>query len=348
MTERHYRRLLRLYPEPYRREYADEMVAVLMADDRPGIGAIADLVRSAIVVRVRGGVRALREPAWREAAAAVQLFGAVMLLAIALRRVLMEVVPALWHPEVGVPPFAVDPWIRSAVRLAGVVCALLRARAPGLVLALVGMGAELVVPFQEYAGTPARVLDYFSVIVATVLVTLTFLVVEGPAGLRPRAPRGWVPAALAGAVVTLDGCAFLLPGARWVMVLMGGRLLTIWSPVLYGAAAVLLLVTAWRLEPAVRRRVVACAVPVLVTVPSISFGFDGFRKYNMLHPDALHRLNPVQWFVLVAIPVAAFAVAVELNRRLEQSRLEQSRPEQTRTDQTRFEHGSRGDVEVYE
>ncbi len=333
MTESHYRRLLRLYPEPYQREYADEMVAVLMADNRPGLGATADLVRSALVVRVRGGVRALREPAWREAAAAVQLFGAVLLLAIALRRVLMEVLPALFRPEVGIPPFAADAWIRSAIWLAVIVCALLRARAPGLVLALAGLGAEVDVPLREQPQTPARVLDVFSIIVVTVLVTLSFLVVEKSPGFRLRVPRGWQPAALAGAVVALEGCAFLFPGPRWVTLMLGGRVLTVLSPGLFGVAALLLLVTAWRLEPAVRRRVIACAVPALVTVPSIHLGFGGFRAYNVAHPEALHRLSPLQWLILVSIPVVAFAVAVELNRRLEQ---------------TRFAHGPRGEVRAHE
>jgi hypothetical protein len=333
MTESHYRRLLRLYPAPYQREYADEMIAVLMADRRPGFGATVDLVRSALVVRFRGGVRALREPAWQEAAAAVQLFGAIMLLAIALRRVLMVVVPALFRPEIGIPPLAADAWIRSGIWLAVVVCALLRARALGLVLATVGLGVEIAAPFREYAQTPARVLDVFGIIVATALVALTFLVVGRAAGFRLRAPRGWVPAALAGAVVALDGCAFLFPGPRWVTLVLGGHVLTVLSPVLFGSAALLLLVVAWRLEPAVRRRVIACAVPVLVTVPSVSLGFGGFREYNMGHPDELHMLSPVQWLILLAIPVAAFAVAVELNRRLEE---------------TRFGRGPRGEVGAHE
>jgi len=320
MTEIHYRRLLRLYPEPYRREYADEMLGVLMADDRPGFGAIVDLVRSALAVRIRGGVRALREPAWRQAAAAVQLFGAVLLLAVTLRRGLMDVVPALLHPEFEPPRFAAETWFRSAVWLAVIGCALLGARAAGLVLATVGLVAEFAVPFRQYADTPARILDVFGIVVTAALVALTFLVVDKGVGSRLRAPGGWAPAALAGAAVTLDGCAFLIPGPMWPTQVLGGRLLTIWSPILFGTAALLLIAAVRRLAPAVRRRVVAVAVPVLVTLPTVSLGFDGFRAYNTGHPEALHPLSPVQWFFLLVIPVTAFAVAVELNRRLEQTR----------------------------
>jgi hypothetical protein len=306
---------------------------VLMADGRPGFGATVDLVRSALVVRFRGGARALREPAWQEAAAAVQLFGAIMLLAVALRRVLMVVGPALFRPEIGIPPLATDAWVRSVIWLAVVVCAVLRLRAPGLVLATAGLVDEIAAPFREYPQTPARILDVFSIIVATTLVALSFLVVGKTARGRRRAPRGWVPAAMAGAVVALEGCAFLFPGPRWVTLALGGHVLTVLSPVLFGSAALLLLVMVWRLEPAVRRRVIACAVPVLVTVPSISLGFGGFREYNMGHPDELHMLSPVQWLILLAIPVAAFAVAVGLNRRLEE---------------TRFGRGPRGEVGAHE
>jgi hypothetical protein len=326
MTEIHYRRLIRLYPEPYRREYAEEMLGVLMADDRPGFGAVADLVRSALAVRVRGGVRALREPAWRRAAAAIQFFGAVLLLAVALRSTLMQVIPVLLHPEVGLPRFAPDAWFRSGVWLAVIVCALLRARAPGLVLAAVGLGAEIAVPFRQYADTPARILDVFGIIVAAALVALSFLATEGPTRLRPRAPRGWLPATLAGAAVVLDGFALLLPGPIWYAEVFGGRLLTVWSPILFGAVALLLAVAVWQLEPAVRRRVVAGTVPVLVTVPSAGLGFGGFREYNVRHPEALHMLNPVQWLILLVIPVAALAIAIELNRRLEQTRFRAGGP----------------------
>jgi hypothetical protein len=334
-TEIRYRRLLRLYPEPYRQEYADEMLGVLMADDRPGFGATVDLVRSALSVRFRGGRRALHEPAWRAAAAVVQFSGAILLLAVALRQALMGLGQVIIHAGPVPPHFAVDTWWRPGVWLAVILCALFRERVLGLLLAAAGVSVEIAVAFRYYADTPALVLNAFGIVVTAVLVMLSFLLVEASAGLRPRAPSGWLPATLAGVAVAMTGCAYyVLPrgvgltsselrfGGRWTLIT--SPILWGWSPILLGAA-VLLLLAAWlRLEPAVRRRVVACAVPVLVTKPSVGLGFGGFRAYNAGHPEALHLISPVQWVFLLVIPVVAFAAAVELNRRLEQTRFRES------------------------
>jgi hypothetical protein len=75
-----------------------------------------------------------------------------------------------------------------------------------------------------------------------------------------------------------------------------------------------------RQESAIRRRVVAWAVPILVTVPLVQTGFAGFVEHNMRHPEALRLIGAGQWAVLVLVPVAAFVAAAELNRRLEATR----------------------------
>lgn len=56
--ERRYRRLLALYPKAFRREHEQELLSVLMAatpesQKRPRLAESADLVRSAIVMRLR-------------------------------------------------------------------------------------------------------------------------------------------------------------------------------------------------------------------------------------------------------------------------------------------------------
>jgi hypothetical protein len=56
--ERRYRSLLALYPKAFRRDHEQEMLAVLMAaaregQERPRLGESADLVRSAMFMRVR-------------------------------------------------------------------------------------------------------------------------------------------------------------------------------------------------------------------------------------------------------------------------------------------------------
>ena len=56
--ERRYRRLLALYPKAFRREHEEEILAVLMAaaaegQQRPRLAEAADLLRNAILMRVR-------------------------------------------------------------------------------------------------------------------------------------------------------------------------------------------------------------------------------------------------------------------------------------------------------
>ena len=57
--ERRYRRLLALYPKAYRAEHEQEMLSVLMAgaaegQSRPGVAESLDLIRTALVKRIRG------------------------------------------------------------------------------------------------------------------------------------------------------------------------------------------------------------------------------------------------------------------------------------------------------
>jgi hypothetical protein len=59
--ERRYRRLLACYPRAFRREHEQEILSVLMAgadegQQRPRLGEAADLIRSAIWMRLRPGV----------------------------------------------------------------------------------------------------------------------------------------------------------------------------------------------------------------------------------------------------------------------------------------------------
>ena len=59
--ERRYRRLLACYPRAFRRQNEEEILAVLLAcaqdgQRRPGLGASADLIRSAVLIRLRPAV----------------------------------------------------------------------------------------------------------------------------------------------------------------------------------------------------------------------------------------------------------------------------------------------------
>ena len=89
--EGRYRRLLGVYPPAHRRTYEQEMLGVLMEGSRPGqrfpaLRAAFDVLRAGFLARIGHSGRGLRSGAWRDAAAIVGPLIAVLLLAVAGRR----------------------------------------------------------------------------------------------------------------------------------------------------------------------------------------------------------------------------------------------------------------------
>jgi hypothetical protein len=83
--ERRYRRLLAWYPEDFRRDQGDEMLGVLMAGARrgqrwPRLGESADLIRSAVVMRLRRMGSAAEGEPWADALALFSLVAPALLL----------------------------------------------------------------------------------------------------------------------------------------------------------------------------------------------------------------------------------------------------------------------------
>jgi hypothetical protein len=83
--ERGYRRLLVLYPAPYRRIHEEEMLAVLMTaapagKHRPGITEAADLIWGGLRVRCQPPRDGAAEPAWRDALAVLSVIMPVIVL----------------------------------------------------------------------------------------------------------------------------------------------------------------------------------------------------------------------------------------------------------------------------
>ncbi|GAA2681525.1 hypothetical protein [Actinoplanes palleronii] len=305
MTEIRYRRLLALYPRAFRQEYAEEMIGVLMADPRPAPAQVFDLIRNALIARLR---LAAPGSGWARSARLVWFFGATLLLTVTLRRVVGDIpIPA--HPGrqwAGIPPV-------DAVRLAGWAVALLAAvlglRLVGALGAVAGLAGEIAAPSRTYVDTPATVLNAYWLIVAAFVVLCAVLVAERGA-LRPR---GWVPIAAAGAVLIAEGrFLFLLDWQR-------PESFFAWRPpaALLAVAAGLVALGVLRQEAAVRRRLIAWSVPILVTFPLVRAGFGGFVAYNMGHPDSLRLIDPGQWALLLVVPLAAFAAAAAIVRRLE-------------------------------
>jgi hypothetical protein len=105
--ERGYRRLLAAYPQSFRREQEDEMLAVLMAGTqpgqrRPGLAETVDVIVSGLRMRLRRAGPGPASPRWAEALAVFSVIGP---LAILLTTLLEVVVP--YH----LPPANRAPWL---------------------------------------------------------------------------------------------------------------------------------------------------------------------------------------------------------------------------------------------
>ncbi|MEU4559647.1 hypothetical protein AB0F72_14780 [Actinoplanes sp. NPDC023936] len=310
------RRLLALYPRDFRRDYEEELLAVLAAEGRPGPGQVFDLVRSALVVRLR---RVPVPAGLRQSARVVQLFGALLLLALEGRRV-VPLVPG--HLDVVAP---VD-----YVRLAGwslVLVAVAKGwRLLGFTGAAIGLAGEIAAALRWYLDTPAMLLNAYWII-----MTAAVVLVAGLLATRAGRPRGLLLVLSAGGLLILvTEIDWLLPYQLSPLLVLGRgdvEMLLSDMPAMSGvavlmlvAAAGLVLVAAIRQEATVRRWLPAWAAPVLVTVPLIRSGFDGFMEYNSYHPEATRLIGPVQWAALVLVPMAAFLVVAMLSGRYERSR----------------------------
>jgi len=327
-----YRRLLALYPREHRREYAEEMLAVLMADGRTGPGQTFDLIRSALGAHWRQSLIELRGDSWRRAARAVQIFGALLLMGVALRRAAMSVSAFLAHPEL--QPYVVVPvdLTRSAAWTIAAAAGLLglgsqRVRYLAVIAAAAGLAAEIAAPARYYLETPAQVLNAYWIILAGAVVLTASFVAERVA-FRSAAPRGSVLMGTAGLALIATGTPLAGTGRLGAIGEMGWFRDWLWSIDALSPASLLLLLIAAvlavagvaRQDAGIRRRIIACAVPVLAAFPLVKVGFAGLIAYNMGHPESTVLLDPVRWTILVAVPLAAFVIAVELNRRLEQTR----------------------------
>ena len=299
MTEIRYRRLLALYPGDFRREYGEEMLGVLMADPRPGVVQVLDVVRGAVLAHLRSAVTGQSR-----AARVVWIFGAMLLLGIAMRRV-TGVVIMMARADGFTPHVPVADWARPVAWGVVLAAAVLGWRMLGVAAATVGLAVEIAVPFQSYLHTPATVLYAYWLIVAAAVVLIAGLVAEGGAVVWPR---GWW--LIAGAAAALAAVVTRAPFAFFSLGYVGSvDLMTI------GVAGSLALAALLMQGRDLRRRLMCWAAPVVVSVALVRWGFVGFIEFNMRNPDATQLIGPLQWAVLVLVPAAAFlGVAVLTDR----------------------------------
>ena len=92
--EQRYRRLLAWYPEPFRSEREEEMLAVLMAgarrgQRRPGVRESADVLRSALGMRLRAAWSGEGNRGWADALAVFSVVAPLFWLALDILEIVL-------------------------------------------------------------------------------------------------------------------------------------------------------------------------------------------------------------------------------------------------------------------
>ncbi|WCN79311.1 hypothetical protein [Micromonospora sp. LH3U1] len=332
--ERRYRRLLAVYPWEHRRSYEDEMLAVLLADARPGqrrpaAADVRNLVGAGLRARLRVGARGFTEPTWPDAATVTGLLVGLVLLALTGKSLLDQLIG---HPGLppGFGPGSADlvDWLRVA-GWAGVCAAVLvgwRWVAAGLAWAgVIGWGA-LVAP--QAGDNLTYVVDTLPQL-ALAVVAAAALTVPVPRrrviallGVRRLAALLLAPAAMVALLVTnrVTSPAFdPVDGASYQVFygIEAGSELVVWLYVAGLVAAVLtMLVALARLAPGVRRRIVVMLLPVAALALVIDSALAGWAT-STGHMGHVIPLVPAQWAMLVLVPPVTFLAGALLVRRRE-------------------------------
>lgn len=327
--ERRYRRLLAVwYPWEHRRRYEREMLAVLMAEARPGqrwpsARDAANLAGHGLRTRLGVAGTGLAAPAWSDAAAVMALLGALVLLSQRVSRIVDHLV---------LPGPALTPslWLRALAWTAVVAVVLAGWRVLAAACAWVTVAAEAVLFARQYQDMPVSAMDTFLPLALGVLVA---------AGLTLPAPRrralavvGWTRIAVfASALATVHGVYLYNQHGR-DRIYEEGRTFYVWFGLestsdaglylllgLVAAAGIAALLVPATLPRPVRWRVLALVAPLAAVQAVVERGLAGWAYSNghMGHPI---YLVPIQWVVLTVGPLLAFAIGVLVVHRLEHVR----------------------------
>lgn len=321
--ESRYRRLLAWYPRSHRREYEEEMLAVLMAGARPDqrrptVADAANLAWSGVAARMRA-LLAGGGPAWVDAAAVFGLFAAVTLLSQRGVRLYQRLAA-----DSSVPP-STSQYLLAAGWAAVVIAALVGVRRVTAVLAWVTALGQAVLVARHYGTDPVAAVSLFWPLVLGV-VAAAALTVPAP---RRRAVAVLGARRLLGFVLgigVVQGILVVnevlrvgpLEGAGKVYILYGLEssselVLYLWlAGIVVGAVAAGLAVLT--LPPAVRWRMAALVVPVAALAGTVELTLQGWVYANMQHLGGPIYLVPAQWVLLAAVPLAAFAAGAVLVR----------------------------------
>ncbi|MGW4941534.1 hypothetical protein ACWEOZ_08100 [Actinoplanes sp. NPDC004185] len=308
-----YRRLLAVYPPAHRHAYEEEMVTVLMegaapGQRRPALGEAVDLLRAGLLARLGRGAQALRTSAWRDAAAVAGLIGAVLLTAIACRRLIGGL---LYARESGDPmrAFGVDGGLlidvaaRSVAWLAVVVAVLLAARRTAVALAGVAVLVEIGAIAVWQASQEFRAVRMSWALVAALLtVALLVLSRQGRPAAVILGRRGG--ATLAAGLVLAAAGAFSLPW--WPMPPQILGLVTVPDALLLTAGA-MLLAGLHRIPAGIRRRILVLLAPLLA-VPVAQHQLEQAIDISLAR-SVTPGIVVVDVLLMAGVPLLAFTLA---------------------------------------
>ncbi|GAA4712573.1 hypothetical protein [Phytohabitans rumicis] len=319
--ESRYRRLLAWYPWSHRRVYEEEMLAVLVAGAEPGqrrptLGESANLIASGLGARLRAAVPGFANPSWVDAAA---VFGLLAALVLVSQRIVRLFDPFGLAPEL---------YLRAADWGAVVLAAAAGLRRVGAVLAWATVVGEAALLAGRYDTDPVSTIQTLWPFALGVVAAAALTVPAPPRRALAvlRAPRLVAFVAGVGLIHTMT---VVNRHQRVSMFEDGGGVSYMWygfestsetvlylmlAAVVVGAVAAAL--AAFTLPGPVWRRIALLLAPVAAIAAIVEYTLEGWAYSNM-HMGHPIYLVPVQWTLLIAVPLAAFAAGSLLVHRLE-------------------------------
>jgi hypothetical protein len=322
--ERAYRRLLACYPRAFRREHAEEVLAVLMAaapqgQKRPRLAESADVLWSALKMRLRGAVPVSENRPWADALA---LFSLVAPLFLLLMDILNVALPFRFRLDARIPffvrVFGNHPEI-GGLHLLSVHIFTITAGAEVViaVLALTGLrwaalaALAATAAYWAAAGQLIPWIPYPLQLVTTgVFIVAAAALVASPGPRRGRQLVNWRVAV----VLVVTAAAVHVSTFRYDLMTFPGRFLVPQPSVstVYLAGSVVLAVAAvilaavWKLSPFFLLLLAAMFWPYAIQLAFVSTGgtTDLLGNPTPLHLVALY-LPPVLFACRVLLTAAA-------------------------------------------
>jgi hypothetical protein len=320
--EGHYRRLLGVYPLAHRRAYEQEMLGVLMDGSRPGqrfpaVRDALDVLSAGLRARIGHSGRGLRADRWRDAAAIAGPLVAVLLLAVAGRRLFFGL-RVMVNYEDPMTAYGVDGLLlldvglRTLAWLAVVIAIVAGLRRTAAWLSVVAVVVELAVLIAWLPLNSERPLQ--SLAWAPVLMVLCVAGLFASVGRRPVGQllgRRGILLAGAGLAVAIIG---MLPARSAFLPSFDGVGGSPWPVAL--TAVTLLAAGIWQAPGEVRRR----AGLLLGTALAVPVAHLAVLAYGPIRGDQVLAQFLVLAAVLTVVPAICLALGLLIVERHEEAR----------------------------